>query len=651
MSAAERLKKVSKEELEEKYYPLDSSANAAILYKKRRSYYDYDGTVGWSLITKVHERIKIYNKDGYDWATKKIELYQGGNEDETASVKAYTFNFINGKVEKIKLKGNQIFIEERNKYWKQKKFTMPNLTESSIIEWEYTIRSPFYWNVRDMIFQYKIPVKYIDVEIKIPEYFLFKYLPSAYYPVKVNESSNSKTLNFTYREQNDSYNAARTSSHVAKVNITEKSYTSIEENIPALKEEPYTNNINNYRSKTSFELTAYTPKYGLAEYYNKNWEDVTKTIYKSSNFGGQLEKDSYFKDDLQNLVNNTDPLNEKIGKIFQFVKSKIKWDKYNRKYTSKGVKKAYKDGVGNVAEINLTLVSMLRKAGVNANPVLVSTRSHGIPLFPTSDGFNYVIAGVEINNKIILLDATEEYSLPNVLPLRAINWKGRVVRKDGTSNSIDLFPKKYSKETCYLNVKSDSEGNLSGTERAVYSNLTALQKRSKYNSAADNDLMTKLEKDFDGIEIGEFKTTNKENIAKPLIYQFNFETDNQIEIIGDKIYFSPLLFHTEKENPFKLEERKFPVDFGTPWIDKYTVSIQLPEGYTVESKPENASYGLPDNFGTYKFITIIKDNKLQVLSEFKINFPVIGPNYYSSLKEFYKKLIDKQLEKVVLVKK
>jgi hypothetical protein len=60
---------------------------------------------------------------------------------------------------------------------------------------------------------------------------------------------------------------------------------------------------------------------------------------------------------------------------------------------------------------------------------------------------------------------------------------------------------------------------------------------------------------------------------------------------------------------------------------------------------------LPDNFGTYKFITIIKDNKLQVLSEFKINFPVIGPNYYSSLKEFYKKLIDKQLEKVVLVKK
>ena len=63
--------KVDKKDLMEKYYPSDSSANAAVLYKKRRSYFRYTQGQGFELVTEIHERIKIYNKEGYDWATKK----------------------------------------------------------------------------------------------------------------------------------------------------------------------------------------------------------------------------------------------------------------------------------------------------------------------------------------------------------------------------------------------------------------------------------------------------------------------------------------------------------------------------------------------------------------------------------------------------
>ena len=61
-------------------------------------------------------------------------------------------------------------------------------------------------------------------------------------------------------------------------------------------------------------------------------------------------------------------------------------------------------------------------------------------------------------------------------------------------------------------------------------------------------------------------------------------------------------------------------------------------------------YTLPENMGTYKFITVLKDNKLQVLSIVKINLPIIASQHYNALKEFYKSMIDKQLEKVVLTK-
>jgi hypothetical protein len=647
--------KVSKQELAEKYYPLDSSANAAILYKKRRTYYDYNDDEGWALITKVHERIKIYNSKGYTWATKKINLYKD-TKNERVSIKAYTYNLVNNKIERTKLKSSEIFIENISENWDDKKFTMPNLKKGSIVEWEYTFRSPYFWHIDDVFFQYKIPLKYIDVEIKIPEYFEFKYLPNYYYPVKINKTKKSKTLNFTYRTKDKKISdfggaGAKTSSHTATIDIFERVYSSIEQNIPAIEDEPFTNNIDNYRSKVSFELIAYRPKYELPKFYNITWSDVTKTIYKSPSFGGQLEKTSYFKNDLQNLVEESASLTEKIVQIFQFVKHKIVWNGLSGKYTLKGVKKAYSEGTGNAAEINLILVAMLRQAGINANPVLISTRENGVPLFPTSKGFNYVIASLEINDGIILLDATEKYSLPNVLPLRDLNWQGRIVKKDGNSSSISLLPQKHAKETCYLNAKISNDGNLQGTERVSYNNLLALQARTAYNGLAKESIISTLEKENDNIEINELKVTNKNDIGKPLLFQFDFQTDNQVEIIGGKIYFSPLFFLAKDENIFKLEDRKFPVDFATPWEEKYTISIKLPEGYTVEAKPESVAYALPENLGSYKFIIAQKGSKLQISSDFKINYPTISPLYYKDLKAFYKKIIDKQLEKVVLTKK
>jgi hypothetical protein len=64
--------KVSKEELKEQFYPLDSTANAAYLYKYKKVSFNYSGEEGWTLVTEVVERIKIYNKEGLNEATKQI---------------------------------------------------------------------------------------------------------------------------------------------------------------------------------------------------------------------------------------------------------------------------------------------------------------------------------------------------------------------------------------------------------------------------------------------------------------------------------------------------------------------------------------------------------------------------------------------------
>ena len=641
--------KVSKEELQEKYYALDSSANAAIIYKKRRTHYEYSDEYGWRLITKIHERVKIYNKQGNDWASKSIRLYKDGNT-ETVTIKAYTYNLNNGKVEKTKLNKENIFTENTSEYWNRKKFTMPNLKNGSIVEWEYKITSPYAFNIHDMAFQYKIPLKYIDTEIRIPEFFVFKQRPNTYFPIAIEQSTKSRGLNFNYNTVNNDFGTGvKSSVNNTTVNFQEKIFSSIQKDIPAIKEEPFINNLNNYRSKTSFEYEAFKPYGGQHEFYNSTWGDVTKTIYNSLKFGIELKKTSHFEDDLSILISNTKG-EERIAAIFQFVKNKIKWNNSKRIYTYKGVRKAYKDGVGNVAEINLTLVAMLREAGFNANPILISTRDHGIPLFPTKSGFNYVLAGIENDENLIILDATEKYSLPNILPIRAINWQGRIIREDESSDPVDLFSQNESSTKVFLSTKLNSDGIFNGQVRFIYKNQIALKTRNANNSIIEQDLISKLEKEKQGIEISNLKILNSTKINKPLIYNLSFESDNHSEIIGEKLYFSPLLFLTKAQNPFKLNTRYFPIDFGTPWKDSYNVSIDIPTEYKIESKPKNVTYAMPDNLGEYKFICKLVGNKIQIISEIRFNQANIPVSYYKAIQEFYKLIIDKQLEKVVLSK-
>lgn len=108
---------------------------------------------------------------------------------------------------------------------------------------------------------------------------------------------------------------------------------------------------------------------------------------------------------------------------------------------------------------------MLREAGVEANPVLVSTKANGIPFFPTRSGFNYVVTGVNLGKGTVLLDASERYSLPNLLPERALNWQGRKIMKNGISFWVNLSLGVSSIEENTVNIKIDSEGSIEGMLR------------------------------------------------------------------------------------------------------------------------------------------------------------------------------------------
>ncbi|TDQ30657.1 DUF3857 domain-containing protein [Zeaxanthinibacter enoshimensis] len=645
--------KITSEELEEKIYPNDSTAPAAVLYRDLDVRYHYNEATGFQVITAVHERIKIYDQEGFDYATIAQRLYQGKSKEESLSkLKGYTYNLVNGEVEKTKLKGSDTFSRDVNKYYKEETFTMPQVKEGSVIEYQYNVISPYSYSLDDIVLQYDIPIREQHIKIAIPEYYSFKTKMKGYLGINPSYGKESGKINFTTTTttrggMNPGGSTMRNNSVDYFINTTTFSM----KEVPALEEEPFVNDMDNYRSVISYELQQVRFPGSAMEDFSTSWEKVVKTIYDSDNFGRQMKIDRYYKDVLPGLIADASSEKEKMAAVFKHVQEHMTWNSYNGYFTDKGVKEAYEEKSGNIADINLMLISMLRSAGIEANPVLVSTRDNGIPLFPTVDGFNYVIAAAEVDGARILLDAANSYTKPNLIRTPALNWDGKLVKEDGTILSVSLFPTRPSADIYNINVEMDAGGDISGKMRIVHTEYRAYGFRNSNNSLSEEEYLEDFENEQEGLEVVEYDVKNSKAVGKPVMENLEFIMENQANVAGDKIYFAPLFYHALTTNPFKREERNYPIDFNYPWQEKYMLNISIPEGFEISSYPESVKYALPNDTGSFIYrVGKISDNHLQVVADIKINRVVIPSMEYAVIKKFFKNIIEKEAEQVVLTK-
>lgn len=646
-----KLGKVSIAELQQKVHPKDSSAAAAILYKKGKTRLEYDVNNGFLTVTEVETRIKIYKKEGYDWANQNVLYYNESDFKEKVSFSdAVTYNLVDGKIEKTKLKSDGVFDEVVNKYRARKKITMPNIKEGSVIEFSYIIRTPSDRVIREWDFQTSIPVNYSEFKTYIPEYYVFNSRQKGYVFPKITTAKESKTIVFQNKERTGGggFSAVKTDYSVQNVNYTETQTTYVAVDFPAMKDEAFVNNIDNYTSSIQHELSMTKFPQAETKLYSVDWDAVVKTIYKYDDFGSELNKSGYFEEDLKKKLEGKNTSEEKILVVFNHVKESVKWNDYFGYNCDSGVKKAYKEKTGNIADINLMLTAMLRYAGLTANPVLVSTRSNGISIFPNRTAFNYVIAAVETPNGNVLLDASDKFSTPNVLPFRALNWYGRLIRKDGSSEEVDLMPKKSSNDVVFMNYSIDAEGKITGKTRRQCTDYNAMITRDNVSGLKEDEYLEKLENKNNKIEISDYSRTNEKDLLLPIIESYSFTGNNLCEVIGGKIYISPMLFFTNEKNPFKQDVREYPVDFGFPFTDKYNITLQIPEGFTAEVLPAPVVMNMEDNLGSFKFNIAPAGNGLQINIQHQINEAIVSTEKYEMLKEYYKNMIAKQTEKIVL---
>jgi hypothetical protein len=194
-----------------------------------------------------------------------------------------------------------------------------------------------------------------------------------------------------------------------------------------------------------------------------------------------------------------------------------------------------------------------------------------------------------------------------------------------------------------------SDAKFSGKMRKVINNHAAFSHRLNYINKNKDSYVEFLENKYGSMNIKDFQIENDKNYYSPITETIDFEIENTADIINDKIFFSPMFFLKTKENPFKSEKREYPVDFTFPTESNYNIIITIPDGYAVESYPEQIKIAFED-MATFTYLLNVSGNRIILKVSEVQKTPIVSSEYYETLKEYYQKMVDKQNEKIVLKK-
>lgn len=630
------LPKLDIEDLKTTSYSKNAAEPAEVLYKTYH-YYITEGELHLDVIS----RVKIYKKDdAKKFLEEEIYTRQGSNNtnEKITSLKVNTYNLVDGKIAATQVDKNSKYKSKENKNYSVTKFAFENVKDGSVVEYKYSILSPFMYVIPKVMIEDEVPIRYFEYVFDAPVYYGYNVnYKGELKPFKQEVAdkmlygSDSRTYRFAYKD------------------------------IAAYKDEKYVNNIENYRTSVRFELNSTNFPMsggnlhdgaisGGFKSYGVSWQDIRKQLYDDENFGDELKRNNLVKEILPEEIKSIKNEAERAAAVLKFTQSKYSWNGEYSAFTDKGLKNLISTKLGNSAEINLLLILLMRSANLNAEPVLLSTVGRGIltSYSPSIGMLNYVLASVDFDGKFTLYDATSKMTTPNIIRPAALNYYGFVMTKTEAKQINVLCPQK---SVTYLTV--DAKLNPDGTFGGSFSDRDTMLYAMMNNERHDEN-KTEYQNTYYK-ERYKFPYTNiKSGVTEKGDFQtsFDFDSDSFVDGIGNKLVFNPLLFLFNKSHEFdQTDERRSPIELYTGYDKIKKVTITLPDGYVFENVPKSKKFRTEDSAIQYVYKVTQEGNKLTVETTTTVEDPVYPKEYYPAFKQIFDNITKMEGQVVTAVKK
>ncbi len=616
----------------------DPGADAVVLIDYGNTFYDR-GTVGYSTFKTVYERrtrIKILKEKGISQADVKINYYNQNNEERVLKLKAVTYNLDGaGNIQTTEVKKSSIYSKKIDALHAAMIIAFPEVKVGSIIEYSYSIERETY-HLKDWYFQGRIPVKYSEYQLKVPQIFRFSVQPSVVDPIEDKQEVIDESISL---DEGFIQTKSLKSNYIMR-------------NLLGIKNEPFMGSPMDYMQRLNFQLTQIYYSESRIEDISLKWSNVIKDLRKREDFGLQLEKTISAAKPLVDEAKQIADAEAKMKFIYNSLRKSISWnEEEDYIYTDIGISKTWETKTGNVADINLLLINLLNDAGVKATPILFSTRDHGLvtPFYPFINQFNTVMAYVVIKDKTFVLDATDKFINYKLVPEKVVNTNGMILEGEN-GRWKDILSGKYKyKVMSAVQGQVDAEGNMKGTGLVNCYDYARVQRCTEWAENKEKFKADYFITDYPSLKIEEIVVNNQDADSLPLEQKIKFSS--VLNSSGDYRYFSVNVFSDLEKNPFIAGDRVSDIDFGVH--QEYTIfgNFSIPGDYVFDGIPENISLSTPDNGIIFSRSVQVEANLLNVRMTVEFKRTFYTADTYANFKEFYKKMFDKLNEQVVIKKK
>ncbi len=616
--------KVEKTELLLKSCDFDKNAEALVLFDVDQVFCEIYAA---AVVTRSdrHIRIKILNDKGLDQANIKLPYATKENSESIGNIQAQTYNLdAAGNIVVTKLDKKSIYSKVINKRISEKIFSFPEARAGSVIEYSYSVDASLDAGIKDWYFQGSLPVKYSRYTIDFPQDIEVSCHTHCFLPLEKKEDDNRVRDVKTYSMRN----------------------------VPALRDEPYLSCQDDYLQRLSPDIIAITV--GSKRYpMTQSWPKIMESLMEDDDFGQQLSKTIPRTLDLeQQLKTMTDPY-RKMVTIYYYVRKNMTYNGYDNIWAMNGVKSAWKDKKGTSGEINLILVNLLKDAGLDGHPVLVRTSDHGrINMWtPGYWQFNKVMAYVTIDKRVYVLDATDKYASPNLIPFEVNTTEGLVIEKWESRKwgwkTLWNESQKFD-DVVVIDGTIDEKGKMTGSAFVRSYDYSRAERIPELKKGNDKFVEKYFASANSGIKVDSFETENGDADTLPLVQKFLF--DQTLNASGGYNYFSVNLFAGLEKNPFIADTRFSDIYFGAKKHYAILGNFTIPDGYSFEDLPKSVKMLMPDTSVVFTRYLKAKGTNLTASLELEFKKPLFGVDKYDYFREFYQKLFEFLNEQIIFKK-
>lgn len=523
-------------------------------------------------------RIKVFDASAREASIVAIPYYFERGIEEVENIRAATHT---QGGEEVPLQDDSIRRININSRYNVIEFTMPEVEDGAILEYSYRVRRRYIEELPDFFLTNQAPTDLAKVTITNPGYLRYD---------TIEENFDGEVNRYT--QEIDTSSAAKIFTIPQPDPILKEIY--VARDIPAIEEEAYISSIADYRGKLKFKLS----EFGIPRQKLENsWKLVVAELRRNQNVLAIAEQNTQANAIGREIRSIFESEKAAQDSIFRYINQTANYSGSKSPYSEVTDSTVLSGEPVNQAAINQTLLAMLQGAGIEAYPLLISTRQFGQinKSFPSFFQFNGQLTYSIIDGQTYFMDASFPHSQPNLIPVDTYNETGLLLKPDGYEWRDIVPDKSLFAIDIRVDASLDRQGNLSGNIHAESSGYPAQVVRQRYsNGEPVQEIFRKAV--FDGYTnagISNLEFQNYRSFEEPITFDSDFELENYATSYTDGLQFRPMIVGYLMSNPFNEPSRELPVTLDAPEKLDLVYEIEIPSGFTIQQGSQNRTIELP----------------------------------------------------------